>query len=179
MRTDPDLVPFEPPAQPMVGWPGLKTFRRNFIETFPRSAYEQPTTRITTGLSDTLLLCDPALIQDMLVDRADLFGRDLTSRRALGPVIGETSMLLAEGAEWRWQRRAVAPAFRHDTLLSFVPIFAEVAARQAARWRNAVVEPVEADVAPVEAGAAMIRITLDVIVATMLGGSANLNVDDY
>src|SRR5262245_14268450 len=172
MRTDPDLVPFEPPAQPMVGWPGLKTFRRNFIETFPRSAYEQPTTRITTGLSDTLLLCDPALIQDMLVDRTEMFARDLRSRRALAPVIGETSMLLAEGAEWRWQRRAVAPAFRHDTLLSFVPIFAEVASQQVARWQEAVVEPVEA-------GAAMVRITLDVIVATMLGGSANLNVDEY
>ena len=172
MLSDPDLVPFEPPAQPLVGLPGLKAFRRNFIETFPRSAYEQATTRITTGLSDTLLLCDPALIQDMLVDRTDVFGRDLASRRALGPVIGETSMLLAEGADWRWQRRAVAPAFRHETLLSFVPVISAIAAQQAARWR-------QADNGVVEAGAAMTRTTLDVIVATMLGGSANLSVEAY
>ena len=172
MLTDPDLVPFEPPARPIVGLNGLRAFRRNFIETFPRSAYEQGTTRITTGLSDTLLLCDPALIQDMLVDRADMFGRDLASRRALTPVIGETSMLLAEGADWRWQRRAVAPSFRHETLLSFVPVFAEIAAQQVARWRHA-------GDAPVEAGAAMTRTTLDVIVATMLGGAANLNVEHY
>src|SRR5689334_19235568 len=109
MRTDPDLIPFEPPAAPMTGLPGLRTFRRNFIDTFPRSAYQEPTTRMKTALSDTLLVCDPDLIQYMLVDRADLFGRDLAARRALAPAIGETSMLLADGAHWRWQRRAVSP----------------------------------------------------------------------
>src|SRR5690349_20752696 len=113
MQSDPDLVPFEPPAEPMVGLPGLRAFRRNFIETFPRSAYVEPTTRMKTALSDTLLVCDPDLIQHMLVDRAHMFGRALAARRALAPAIGASSMLLADGAHWRWQRRAVAPIFRH------------------------------------------------------------------
>jgi len=169
---DPDLVPFAPPARPIVGLSGLLAFRRNYIETFPRAAYEQGTTRITTGLIDTLLLCDPALIQEMLVDRADMFMRDQPSQRALAPVLGESSLLLAEGAEWRWQRRAAAPIFRHETLLSFVPAIAEIAARQVERWR-------QAGDAPVEANSAMIRTTLDIIVGTMLGGAANLDVDAY
>src|SRR5262245_33370902 len=172
MLIDPELVPFAPPAQPQVGLPGLLAFRRNYIETFPRSAYEQGTTRVSTGLTDTLLLCDPALIQEMLVDRADMFIRDRPSQRALAPVLGENSMLLAEGADWRWQRRAAAPIFRHETLLSFVPAIAEIAGQQVVRWRHA------GDV-PVEANGAMIRTTLDIIVATMLGGAANLDVAAY
>ena len=172
MQVDSELVPFAPPAQPLVGLPGLLAFRRNYIETFPRSAYEQGTTRISTGLTDMLLLCDPALIQEMLVDRADMFIRDRASQRALAPVLGENSLLLAEGADWRWQRRAAAPIFRHETLLSFVPAIADIAGQQVARWRHA-------GDAPVEANGAMIRTTLDIIVATMLGGAANLDVEAY
>jgi cytochrome P450 len=171
--SDPDLVPFEPPARPMVGLPALRAMRRNYIETFPRSTYERKSTRVTTLLSDVLFICDPELIQDMLVGRADSFGRDGMTRRAFTPIIGERSLFLAEGADWRWQRRAAAPTFRHEALLSFVPIFAEVAARQVARWSAA------PGAVPVDVAAAMTRVTFDVIVETMLGGSAALDVEAF
>jgi cytochrome P450 len=173
MLSDPDLVPFEPPPRPMPLVSGLRAFRRNFIETFPRSAYEQAVTRITTPLSDSLLLCDPDLIAELLVARAEAFTQHTMTRRALGPVIGETSLLLAAGDEWRWQRRTVAPTFRHETLLAFVPVFSAIAAQQVARWRNA------RSAAPVDVEADMNRIALDVIVETMLGGAAALDVPAY
>jgi cytochrome P450 len=169
MLSDPDLISFDPPARPLAGWSGLRTFLRNFIETYPRSTYEQEVTRITTGFSDLLLVCDPALIQEVLVERSEVFGRDAMWRRALGPLFGETSLVLAEGANWRWQRRAVAPTFRHETLLSFVPTFAEIAAQQVLRWRHAPKNE------PVEVGAGMSQTTFDVIVETMRGGSAALD----
>src|SRR5215207_2016924 len=103
MSIDADLVPFEPRPRPLPLISGLWKFRHNFIETFPRSAYEEPATRIAGPLSDSLLLCDPDLIAELLVARADAFSQHTMTRRALGPVIGETSLLLAEGAEWRWQ----------------------------------------------------------------------------
>jgi cytochrome P450 len=170
MLVDSDLVPFTPPAQPL-GLSGIPAFLRNYIETWPRSAYEQETTRVTTWWVDALLVCAPDLIHEMLVERADTFGRAAMTRRALAPVIGETSILLVEGADWRWQRRAVAPIFRHETLLSFVPVFAAMAARQVERWRKA-----PRDV-PVEVGADMTSTTFDVIVETMLGGFAALDVE--
>src|SRR5262245_57738806 len=72
-----------------------------------------------------------------------------------------------------WQRRAVAPIFRHETLLSFVPVFAAMAQRQVERWR-------EADHStPTDAAAAMTRTTFEIIVEAMLGGSANLDADRY
>jgi cytochrome P450 len=170
--TDPDFVPFEPPERPL-GLLGLRTLLRNYIETMPRSAYEQSVTRIRTRLSDVLIVSDPNIIQEILVEKAEAFGRDPATRRSFAPVIGDTSLFLAEGADWRWQRRAVAPIFRHETLLSFVPIFAAMAQRQVERWRTV------QRTGPVDAAAAMTRTTFEIIVEAMLGGSASLDAERY
>ena len=172
MLTDPDLVPFEPPERPL-SLLGLRTLFRNYVETIPRFAYEQNFTRIRTRLTDVLVVSDPNIIQEILVEKAEAFGRDPTTRRSFAPVIGDTSLFLAEGADWRWQRRAVAPIFRHETLLSFVPIFATMAQRQVERWR-AVHRSV-----PIDAAAAMTRTTFEIIVEAMLGGSASLDAERY
>ena len=170
MSADPDLVHFEPPLHLPINLSGLRTFLRNIIETFPRATYEEESARVSTLFSDTLFVCDPALIEDILVRRVDVFGRDAMMRRAFAPFLGETSIFLAEGADWRWQRRAAAPIFRNEILLSFVPVFAEMAARQISRWQG------NGDVA-IEVGAGMLRTTFDVIVETMLGGSATLDFE--
>ncbi|HMF25917.1 MAG TPA: cytochrome P450 [Pseudolabrys sp.] len=172
MFTDPDFVPFEPPERPL-GLLGVRTLLRNYIETIPRFAYKQSVTRIRTRLSDVLIVSDPNIIEEILVEKADAFGRDPATRRSFAPVIGETSLFLAEGAEWRWQRRAVAPIFRHEMLLSFVPIFAAMAQRQVDRWRT-----IQGAV-PVDAAAAMTLTTFEIIVEAMLGGSASLDAERY
>jgi cytochrome P450 len=146
---------------------------RNYVETIPRFAYEQSVTRIQTRLSDFLIVSDPKIIQEILVEKAEAFGRDPTTRRSFAPVIGDTSLFLAEGADWRWQRRAVAPIFRHETLLSFVPIFATMAQRQVERWRAV------QSAGPIDAAAAMTHTTFEIIVETMLGGSASLDAERY
>lgn len=172
MFTDPDLVPFEPPPRPL-GLRGLPVMWRNYIESIPRQAYEDGVMRIPRRGADTLLVCDPHLIGEMLVDKAENFERDNVTRRAFAPSIGRNSLFLADGAEWRWQRRAVAPIFRHETLTSFVPVFTAMADRQAAEWRTAPRGE------PVDAAAGMTRTTFDIIVETMLGGSASLDADRY
>jgi cytochrome P450 len=109
----------------------------------------------------------------MLVDKADAFSRDELTHRVLTPVIGRTSLFLAEGPDWRWQRRAVAPIFRHEMLLSFVPTIAVIAERQVERWRA---RPLDL---PVEIAAAMTRTTFEIIVDAILGGSARLDAERY
>jgi len=49
------------------------------------------------------LVCDPAVISEILVEKADAFGRDPATRRSFKPVMGENSIFAAEGAEWRWR----------------------------------------------------------------------------
>ena len=100
MFTDPDFLPFEPPERPL-GLLGLRTLLRNYVEAFPRSAYEQGVTRIRTRLSDVLIVSDPNIIQEILVEKAEAFGRDPATRRSFRPVIGDTSIFLAEGTDWR------------------------------------------------------------------------------
>src|SRR5437868_4955669 len=102
MLSDPDFVPFEPPVRPLPLLAGLRTFLRNYIESFPRVVYEQPLVRLRGKLSDALFVCDPDLIHELFVARADEFGRDLLTKRAFEPIISDTSLFLAEGAEWRW-----------------------------------------------------------------------------
>jgi cytochrome P450 len=169
---DPDFVPFEPPERPL-GLLGVPRLLRNYIETVPRSAYEQSVISVRTRMSDVLIVSDPDIIQEILVEKAEAFGRDPTTRRSFAPIIGDTSLFLAEGADWRWQRRAVAPIFRHEALLSFVPIFAAMAQRQVDRWRE-VQRAVPTDVA-----AAMTRTTFEIIVEAMLGGSTSLDAERY
>jgi cytochrome P450 len=169
---DPDFIPFEPPPHPL-GLRGLPVIWRNYIESIPRGAYEDGVVRIRRGNTDTLLLCEPDIIGEVLVEKAENFERDEVTRRAFAPTIGRNSLFLAEGAEWRWQRRAVAPIFRHEALMSFVPVFTRMAERQVREWR--LTPPGRA----VDAAAAMTRTTFDIIVETMLGGSASLDAERY
>jgi cytochrome P450 len=168
MLNDSDLIPFEPPERLT-----LPALHRNFLESLPRSVYEQPATRIKGPLNDTLLICDPDLIHEMLVEKAELVGRSSITWYVFAPVLGESSVFVAEGADWQWRRRAVTSAFRHETLLSFVPVIAAISARQAERWRA-----VPTDL-PIDVAAAMRQITFDIIIETLFGNPVNLDVDGY
>ena len=163
---DIDLVPFEPPDHP--------TFRaafHNFIESYPRSLYEdRGLLRYRTRFLDSVLVSEPELIHDILVTRAELFRRDDLARQLLSPMLGTASMFMAEGADWKWQRRAVAAAFRPDKVLALVPIISATGARQVDRWRAA-----PPDV-PIDVAEPMARTTFEIIADTVLG-AAPLNVE--
>ena len=166
---DPDLVPFEPPDHPTI-----RAAFRNIIESYPRALYdEQGLVRYRTRFLDSVLVSDPELIHDILVARAHLFRRDDVARQLLSPMLGPASLFMAEGADWKWQRRAVAPTFRHDKLLALVPTFSAIAVRQAERWRAAPREQ------PVDVAEAMTQTTCEVIVDTMLGSAGALDVRGF
>jgi cytochrome P450 len=124
MLNDPALAPFAPPERLT-----LRALRRNFLEAFPRSTYEQPVTWIRGLFNDTMLVCDPDLIHEMLVEKTGEIGRSAITWRVFAPVFGDTSLFVAEGAAWRWRRHAASSSFRHETLLSLVPLIARTAAR--------------------------------------------------
>jgi cytochrome P450 len=139
------------------------------IENWPPEAYRDGHA-IMRGvwpfLPETHLLTDPAMIEDVLVARADKFMRDRFQIRALSNMTNRESLFFAEGADWRWQRRAAAPAFRHENLFALVPIFAHCAKMEAENWRGARRRAV-IDVAP-----AMSSITFAIILQAVLGRGA-------
>ncbi len=164
MFHDPDFLPFKPRERP-----SLRAAATNMIENWPPEAYRDGHAvmrGIWPLLRETLLLTDPVLIEDVLLTRAEKFRRDRFQNRALSNVANRESIFFAEGANWRWQRRAVSPAFRHESLLALVPTFSDCAQAQAEKWRR-MGEAMVVDVAP-----AMSQVTFAIILQAILGPGA-------
>ncbi len=162
MFHDPDFMPFEPREKPSI-----RANARNFLENWPPAAYREGFASLP-GLwpliGKTHFLTDPELIEEMLITRANSFPRDFMTVRALSSPINRDSLFFAEDADWRWQRRAVAPAFRHENILALVPTFAQCAAALGDAWRA------RADAAaPIDVMSAMSRTTFAVIRRAVLG----------
>ncbi len=171
MFHDPDFTPFQPRSRP-----SYRAGVRNILENLPPSAYREGLT-VLPGLwplvPKTIFLTDPDCIDEMLVSRAEFFPRDKVTVRSLSAPVNRESLFFAEGANWKWQRRAVAPAFRHDNLLALVPIFAQCARAQADALRKS------RTAGPIDVMDAMSHATLAVIERTALGEAGSLNRDKF
>ncbi len=171
MFHDPDFTPFQPRSKP-----SFRANLRNFLENLPPTAYREGFSTLP-GLfplvPKTIFLTDPECIEEMLVARAEIFPRDKMTVRSLSAPVNRESLFFAEGANWKWQRRAVAPAFRHDNLLALVPTFSQCARAQASAWRNS------PDAAPIDAMDAMSRTTFAVIQRTALGEAASFDLERF
>ena len=155
-----------PPAKPLGRLAFAARFVRNPLEVVPREAYETDFFRSGEAAARAWVM-GPALLKAVLLDEREKFGK-LTQIRLLSPLLGR-GLLTSEGAEWKWQRQACAPMFRHQDLLGFVPVFVRAAQGLLARWRAApgagrpaaqpTVQQVDRDVT---------RATFEVISATLL-----------
>ena len=133
--TDAPLLPARvtPPDGRLSTLGVVRRLLRNSIELWPPETYERPLLRHRLFGRDILVVMDPDLIQQILVDEADAFVKADTMRRALSPALGE-GILTADGARWRWQRRAAAPIFRRERIEGFLPGMIAAAERTRARW---------------------------------------------
>ena len=148
----------------------LAAFVRNPLEAVPQSVYEQDLVPGAVGGTQRLWVTDPALVKTILLDERDKFQK-LSQIRLLSPLLGK-GILTTEGAEWKWQRQASAPMFRHQDLLAFVPVFVRATETLAAKWRAAPpgsVQAVDRD---------MTRATFDVISATLLPSADHATVEE-
>ncbi|QCK87270.1 cytochrome P450 [Phreatobacter aquaticus] len=160
------------PAERLGPWRFLRTLIRNPLETWPRALFEERSMRLDFAGRPLLFVMDPAAVDDVLVGKADIFPKAPIVQRAIGAAVGTKSIFTAEGADWRWQRRASSPPFRHGTILGFVPAFAEAAeatARDLAGKGQGTVDIAEA----------MMKTTFDVIVETMLSGRGGFDIERF
>jgi len=105
--------------------------RRNVLEIIPALAYRQP---MVSGemLLRWHMLADPAGMKRVMLDNLSNYPKSEIMRRMLRPAIGD-SLFNADGAEWKWQRQAVAPVFTHRNVLALAPAMTATAARVCAR----------------------------------------------
>lgn len=162
-----------PPAKPLPFVRAIAKILENPIEAWPRAVYEEgfwkPRSLGVPGW-EYLYVLDPDAIKDVLLERQADFSKGVIFRRMLKPALGD-AILTAEGAQWKWQRQAAAPAFRHERILSMTPSMTRAAEKTLKAWR--------ADAGAVrDIAHDMVRTTFDVILDTMLSGGAGLDIEE-
>jgi cytochrome P450 len=105
--------------------------RRNVLEIIPVLAYRQP---IVSGemLIRWHMLADPSGLKRVLLDNLKNYPKSEIMRRMLRPAIGE-SLFNADGANWKWQRQAVAPVFALRNVVALAPAMSATAERACER----------------------------------------------
>ncbi|MFC6639396.1 cytochrome P450 [Sulfitobacter sp. JBTF-M27] len=113
----------------------LQMARRNVLSIIPDLATRQPMVSGKTGKRWHMVM-EPTAIREMLLDRLEDYPKSVVTKNLLKPAIGE-SLFIAEGAHWRWQRRAAAPVFSHRNVMNLSPIMTAAAERAAERITQA------------------------------------------
>lgn len=116
-------------------WKSLRMARSNVLCIIPEVATTRPIISGRTGKRWHMVM-DPEAIRHMLLDHLDQYPKSLVTKNLLRPAIGE-SIFIAEGAEWRWQRRTAAPVFSHRNMMNLAPIMTAAAERCADRIATA------------------------------------------
>ncbi len=121
----------EPPKVKLVTdiwgpFQSLMAARRNVLEIIPLIATKQPIVSGKMGSVRWHMVMDPKAIGRMLKEKLDIYPKSDITKNMLKPAIGE-SMFIAEGAHWRWQRRAASPVFTHRNIANLAPIMSAAA----------------------------------------------------
>ncbi len=125
-----------PPKVPLVTevwgiWQTLTAARRNILELIPELALHQPIVSGKMGRPWHMIM-DPVALKRILLEKVDDYPKSDVTKNILRPAIGE-SLFVAEGAHWRWQRRAAAPVFTHRNIANLAPVMSAAADRSCAR----------------------------------------------
>lgn len=163
-----------PPDTPLGPLRFLKRCAQNPLATIPPAAYREPAAVLDLKRFRVFWLSDPEALERILVGDAANFRKTDLESRLFDPVIGK-GVLTAEGADWRWQRRVLAPLFRPGEVLSYVPEMAAAASQQIDLWRHGHGPGRPSGLRAIDDD--MTRATYDVIVRTMLFGGAPADVD--
>lgn len=133
MAITPPLI--QPPRKPLSIPQVVRAASRNLLEIIPGLAFQQP---IISGrtIARWHMVMDPEALERVLKDNLDNYPKSDVTLRLLRPAIGE-SLFVAEGAHWRWQRRAAAPVFQHRNLVTLAPFMTEAANRTLIRLEAA------------------------------------------
>jgi len=128
------IVPPAPPvhAKDLPTWKLLLQFTQNSISTIPDYAFDRLASRRRILGIESVMMNDPDGVRHVLGTAIDKYKRLVSTRRVLAG-LGREGVFLAEGAEWRRQRRMLAPVFTPASVGSLLPNFVEAAAELVTR----------------------------------------------
>lgn len=115
-------------ATPMGVFQSLATARRNVLEIIPEICTKQPIVSGKTAIVKWHMVMDPTALRRVLLENLDNYPKSNVTKNILEPAIGD-SLFIAEGAHWRWQRRAASPVFSHRNVQNLAPVMTLAAER--------------------------------------------------
>ena len=126
---------------PGPSWPalaqtvGLLRFRHRFVPAMHRRYGDVFTIRTLPHARPLVLFTRPEHAKEIFAGDPGVFHAG-KGNAILGPVMGEHSLLLQDGAEHQRARRLLMPAFNGQALRSYEGLVTEVAKAEVARWRD-------------------------------------------
>jgi cytochrome P450 len=88
----------------------LFALRRNAYVAFPSRCLDEPVVTLGAAGRCLAIATSPDAVRHIMITHGEDYVRLPLGRRVLGPIVGR-GLLVSEGATWREQRRAMAPAF--------------------------------------------------------------------
>ena len=160
---DSSPLPPGPRWPPMLQSIGLLGFRHRFVPWLKRRYGDVVAVRLVPGDRRVVLFHRPEALREIFA--ADPAGfRAGEANAILGPIMGEHSLLLADGEQHQRARRLLTPAFNGHALRGYADGVSELARTEVARWRPDVGHSVE-----LRALEAMNALTLEVILRVVFG----------
>jgi cytochrome P450 len=130
---DADLPP-GPRWPPLVQVVALLRFRHQFVPWVGRRYGDVLTLRLPPRSRPLVLVHRPEHVREVFAGDPAVFHAGVANA-LLGPVMGEHSLLLQDGAEHQRARRLLMPAFHGRTLRGYVDLVTEVAREELATWQ--------------------------------------------
>ena len=115
-----------PPKQRLSPLKLAMTLGRNVLAAWGEDSYRKDIVSVPFFGVTSFTLNDPDAIRHVFVDNHDAYARTPITRRMLRPILGR-GLFLAEGEDWRHQRRALAPAFTPRAIDPLRPLMTRIA----------------------------------------------------
>ncbi|MGG6297011.1 cytochrome P450 [Leptolyngbya sp. AN02str] len=110
------------------------------------------------GFSQACFVSDPSLMMEVLRERT-IFTKNTPGWRAIRTLVG-TGLLGSDGDFWARQRQLTQPIFHHQRIMAYGSLMVKATEHLLDRWQDGTVRDVHQD---------MMRLTLDVVMQTLLG----------
>jgi cytochrome P450 len=160
-----------PPGRPLGVLASVRAVRGNVLNIIPAISYTQPIVTGTTGPARWHMVQGPEGMRRIFLDNVGNYPKSEVMIRMLRPAVG-ASLFTAEGARWRWQRRAIAPVFAARNVAALAPLMTRTAERAAERVAAG-------GTGPVEMVREMLSATFDVICEVALSGREHIDPEIY
>jgi cytochrome P450 len=124
LHTTPSVIPPAPAVHPK-DLPAIKLLFgivRNSLSIWPDYAFDTAFIRNKLFGVESVLINDPAGVRHVMATNATNYVRPAALSRILRPLIGR-GLFLAEGDEWRRQRRLLSPSFTPNRVNILLPHF--------------------------------------------------------